>query len=76
MIESLVQAFRAPDIRRKILFTLGIFGIFVFREMVAHQPNQIAGPESHQPMVVNDVRGKEQGKDAESIGTRVADRYR
>ena len=28
MIESLVQAFRAPDIRRKILFTLGILLIF------------------------------------------------
>ncbi|MDQ2854511.1 MAG: preprotein translocase subunit SecY [Chloroflexota bacterium] len=28
MIESLVQAFRAPDIRRKILFTLGILLVF------------------------------------------------
>lgn len=28
MIESLVQAFRAPDIRRKILFTLGILAVF------------------------------------------------
>jgi len=28
LIESLVQAFRAPDIRRKILFTLGILLIF------------------------------------------------
>jgi len=28
VIESLVQAFRAPDIRRKILFTLGILLIF------------------------------------------------
>ena len=29
MIDSLVTAFRAPDIRRKILFTLGI--LFIFR---------------------------------------------
>jgi preprotein translocase subunit SecY len=28
VIESLVQAFRAPDIRRKILFTLGILLVF------------------------------------------------
>jgi len=28
LIESLVQAFRAPDIRRKILFTLGILLVF------------------------------------------------
>jgi preprotein translocase subunit SecY len=28
LIESLVQAFRAPDIRRKILFTLGILAVF------------------------------------------------
>ena len=28
MIESLVQAFKAPDIRRKILFTLGILLVF------------------------------------------------
>ena len=28
MIESLVTAFRAPDIRRKILFTLGILLVF------------------------------------------------
>jgi len=29
VIDSLVTAFRAPDIRRKILFTLGI--LFIFR---------------------------------------------
>jgi len=29
VIESAVNAFRAPDIRRKILFTLGI--LFIFR---------------------------------------------
>ena len=28
MIETVVTAFRAPDIRRKLLFTLGILAIF------------------------------------------------
>ena len=41
MIDSLVTAFRAPDIRRKILFTLGI--LFIFR-VLTNVPVAERGP--------------------------------
>ena len=34
MLSAFVSAFRTPDLRRKILFTLGLFGVFLNRKNI------------------------------------------
>ncbi len=44
LLQAIVQSFQQPDIRRRLLFTLGLLVVFRF---VAHVP--IPGTDSEQP---------------------------
>ena len=53
-----------------------VIRILLVRKMGAHQPHEVERTQQHQPVVVHDEAGSEQGHDAEAISPDVADVHR